>query len=50
MFSYRKYNQQLSTGSLLLEFGSHASTLEEAKRTAVIVGEAVAQVLWDSAQ
>lgn len=48
MFSYRKYNQQLSTGALLLEFGSHANTLEEAKRTAVLAGEALAQVLLET--
>lgn len=47
MFSYRKYNQQLSTGALLLEFGSHANTLEEAKNTAVLAGEALAQVLLE---
>ena len=44
-FSYRKYNQQLTTGSLLLEFGSHANTLEEAEYTARLVGESVAKVL-----
>lgn len=48
MFSYRKYNQQLSTGALLLEFGSHANTLEEAKNTAVLAGEALAQVLLET--
>ncbi len=48
MFSYRKYNQQLSTGALLLEFGSHANTLDEAKHTAVLVGEALAQVLLET--
>lgn len=45
LFSYRKYNQQLSNGALLLEFGSHANTLEEAKRTAAVVGQALADVL-----
>lgn len=49
LFSYRKYNQQLSTGALLLEFGSHANTMEEAQRTARAVGEALAQLLKDSA-
>ncbi|MFV0497120.1 MAG: stage II sporulation protein P [Candidatus Fimivivens sp.] len=48
MFSYRKYNQQLSNGALLLEFGSHANTLEEAKNTAVLAGEALAQVLLET--
>lgn len=50
MFSYRKYNQQLSTGALLLEFGSHANTLDEAKHTAVLTGEALAQVLLKTPQ
>ena len=45
LFSYRKYNQQLSKGALLLEFGSHANTMEEAKNTARIAGEALAEVL-----
>lgn len=45
LFSYRKYNQQLSTGALLLEFGSHANTLTEAKRTAAVVGKSLAQLL-----
>ncbi len=48
LFSYRKYNQQLSTGALLLEFGSHANTLEEAKNTAVLAGQALAQLLLDT--
>jgi len=47
LFSYRKYNQQLSTGALLLEFGSHASTLEEAKRTAEAAGSALAGLLLE---
>ncbi|HWP50658.1 MAG TPA: stage II sporulation protein P [Clostridia bacterium] len=50
MFSYRKYNQQLSTGALLLEFGSHANTLDEAKHTAVLTGAALAQVLLETQQ
>lgn len=45
LFSYRKYNQQLSNSALLLEFGSHSNTLEEACRTAEIAGKALAKVL-----
>lgn len=45
LFSYRKYNQQLSNGALLMEFGSHSNTLEEACRTAQIAGEALAKLL-----
>lgn len=36
------FNQGLSPGSLLLEIGSCVNTLDEAKRTAVIVAQAVA--------
>lgn len=45
LFSHRKYNQQLSTGALLLEFGANGNTLEEAKRTAGVVGKALADFL-----
>lgn len=45
LFDYRNYNQQLTTGSLLLEFGSHGSTLEEARYTASLVGQALAALL-----
>lgn len=45
MFSHRKYNQQLSNGALLLEIGSHANTLDEAKRTAKAVGDALGELL-----
>lgn len=48
LFSYRKYNQQLSTGALLLEFGSHANTLEESKNTARLVGQSLAELLTQS--
>lgn len=47
LFSYRKYNQQLSNGALLLEFGSHANTLEEAKNTAQVSGLALAELLLE---
>ncbi len=41
----RFYNQDLTTGSLLLEFGSHGNTLAQAKRSAVLVGNSLA-ALW----
>lgn len=50
LFSYRKYNQQLSGGALLLEFGSHANTLEESKRTARLVGQSLAELLSPPAE
>ncbi len=40
--AYRHYNQNLTTGSLLIEVGSEASTLEEAKNAAVLVAEILA--------
>ncbi len=42
-FAYRHYNQNLTTGSLLIEVGSEASTLDEAKYTAELVGKIVAE-------
>ncbi len=39
------FNEQYSKGSLLLEIGSSGNTLEEAKNAAVILGEAIAQII-----
>ena len=44
-FCYRQYNQHLTNGSLLLEFGSHGNTLAECERTAHYVGRSLAQTL-----
>ncbi len=44
-FCNRKYNQDLTTGSLLLEFGSNASTLEEAVYTAKLTGQVLSELL-----
>lgn len=44
-FCYRKYNMDLTTGSLLLEVGSNANTLEESVYTAEMVGDALAGLL-----
>lgn len=45
LFDYRKYNQDLTTGSLLLEMGGHANTLEEALYCGKLVGESLARAL-----
>ncbi len=45
LFDYRKYNQDLTTGSILLEMGGHANTLEEAIYCGELVGTALAQLL-----
>lgn len=46
-FCYRRYNMHLSTGALLLEFGSSANTLEEALYTARLAGSSIARVLLE---
>lgn len=48
-FCYRKYNMDLTGGSLLIEFGSHGNTLEETARAAGYMGRAMAQTLLSTA-
>lgn len=45
LFDYRKYNQHLTTGSLLFEVGSHANSLEQALYSGELVGKALAKTL-----
>lgn len=47
LFDYRKYNQDLTTGSLLIEVGSHGNTIEQAVYSGSLFGDALAQVLLD---
>ena len=42
---YRFYNQDLTTGSLLIEIGGHANTLDEALRAGEYAAKALAEVL-----
>lgn len=44
LFDYRNYNQQLTTGSLLVEVGGHANTLEEAHNSALLIAYSLADV------
>lgn len=44
LFDYRNYNQHISAGSLLIEVGSQANTLDEA----VYTGELLGNILADS--
>lgn len=46
-FSKVKYNENLTPGSLLIEIGSDANTLEEAVYTGAMLGEALSQLLKD---
>ena len=45
LFDYRKYNQDLTTGSLLLEMGGHANSLDEALYAGELTARAISQAL-----
>ncbi len=45
LFDYRNYNQHITTGSLLIEVGSHANSLDEALYCAELLGESMARAL-----
>lgn len=45
MCAYRYYNQDLTTGSLLIEIGGHANTVSEAVRAGQYAAEALAVLL-----
>ncbi len=45
LFDYRNYNQQLTTGSLLVEIGSHANSIDEAVYSGQLVGQALVKTL-----
>lgn len=44
LFDYRRYNQDLTTGSLLIEVGSHGNSLDEALYSGEIIGKALASL------
>ena len=41
LFDYRKYNQDLTTGSLLIEVGGHANSMDEAVYTGELIGRSL---------
>lgn len=45
LFTNRKYNQHLTTGSLLIECGTDVNTLDEAKYSALLLSEAISKTL-----
>jgi len=45
LFDYRKYNQHLTTGSLLIEVGSHGNTLEQALLSGAWIGDSLGTLL-----
>ncbi len=44
LFDYRHYNQDISAGSLLIEVGSHANTLTQAKYSAKLIGQTLGKM------
>ncbi|MEG2597696.1 MAG: stage II sporulation protein P, partial [Oscillospiraceae bacterium] len=45
LFDYRKYNQHMTTGSLLLEVGGHGNTLEQATYAGELIGVSLGKLL-----
>lgn len=45
LLDYCQYNQNLSTGSLLIEVGSHGNTLEQALYSGDLIGKSIAEAL-----
>ena len=41
LFDYRKYNQDMTTGSLLIEVGGHANSIEEAVYSGELIGKSL---------
>lgn len=44
LFDYRFYNQDLTTGSLLIEVGSHGNSLDQALYSGELIGESLAEI------
>ena len=45
LYDYRKYNQDLTTGSLLIEVGGHGNSLEQAVYAGELSAEGIADAL-----
>ncbi|MBQ8825567.1 MAG: stage II sporulation protein P [Oscillospiraceae bacterium] len=41
LFDYRKYNQDLTTGSVLIEVGGHANSIDQAVYSGELIGESL---------
>lgn len=44
LFDYRKYNQDLTTGSILIEVGGHANSIDEAIYSGELIGKSLADL------
>lgn len=45
LFDYRKYNQDLTTGSILIEVGGHANSVDQAVYSGELIGKSLAECL-----
>lgn len=45
LFDYRNYNQELTTGSLLIEVGSHGNSIDEVCYAGELIGNSIGKVL-----
>lgn len=45
LFDYRHYNQDLTTGSLLIEVGTHGNTIEQVEYAGELLGKSLAKTL-----
>lgn len=50
LFDYRKYNQELTAGSLLIEVGSQGNTLDEVQYAGELVGRSLSETIIQLAQ
>ena len=48
LFDYRKYNQDLTTGSILIEVGGHANSIDQAVYSGELIGKALAECFSDT--
>ena len=47
LFDYRHYNQDLTTGSLLIEVGSHGNTLDQVQYSGQLIGRSLSRLIQD---
>ncbi|MGN0617448.1 MAG: stage II sporulation protein P [Ruminiclostridium sp.] len=49
LFQYCQYNQQVSTGALLIEVGSHGNSIDQAVYSGELIGKSLAKLLRQNA-
>lgn len=45
LFDYRQYNQDITTGSLLIEIGSHGNSIDQVKYSGSLIGNSIGKAL-----